>query len=378
MSDAPQTATLLWLPGFFYDLEIDAPGTGGDDDLTGSVLLPMEGDDTLTGTGSDDIALLFGNSDGWTFGHDGTQLWVQDTARGDGDMGTETLNDIEALRFTDGVQAVLTPFGDGVAWVLTQHAWARDGFEVLTRETHVGTVLLDTADSYAWDRQVLRYTDGQLVQRVVTEDDGDTVTTDYHPNGQIAQTQFVDGSDSRAFASVTETFDDSGSRLSREVVQDNGDVVLARFSGGVQVETSLTDGSDSHAWQSLTTSFAADGRLSSRVILQDDGEQRTQTYDASGALTEMRCDDLSDLEAWDSLVFHYADGQLAQTVLTYDDSGDTVTVDYLDGQRSQTTYTDGDGDLPWVSRIDSYTADGVTLEDRTFVYADGSETVILF
>ena len=72
-------------------------GRSGDDTLTGG-----EGDDTLEGGSGDDVAVFAGSIADFALSTSGSSLIVEDTNAGDGDQGTDTLDDdIEILQFDD-------------------------------------------------------------------------------------------------------------------------------------------------------------------------------------------------------------------------------------------------------------------------------------
>ena len=164
----------------------------------------------------------------------------------------------------------------------------------------------------------IRWLYGSVVDRTITEADGDRRITAFNPDGTTASFTFEDGSGVRLWESFTQDFAANGALSA--LTYDYGSGIV-----------------DQTRW--------VDGVLSDRTITEADGDRRITTYGEHGKKTSFTFEDVSDVRAWDSYTQEFAsDGHL--TALIYDyGQGVSDTTRWENGVKTERQIVEADGDI---------------------------------
>ena len=180
----------------------------------------------------------------------------------------------------------------------------------------------------------------------------------------------VDTGDTRPWESIVETFDPTGTIMSKVVTYDDGRVYETFYAGGIRVHQVQTDPQDATGWERIEQFFEPDGTLFRHDAQFDDGREQVTLYE-NGLRTSRTVTDMYDIKAWANYSYTYdPTGKKTGYQALYDD-GRTVQIAYQDGVKSSLVMTDAADAFNWVTVEQSFLSDGRSLERTTKTYDDG-------
>ena len=354
------------------------------------------GDDTLSGTASNDAIDGLEGTD--TFVYGGAYKDVSEFASSTGfrvnatkfGEGVDTLHNVEHIEFTDGVRLTVSPGTDDQSVVVAS----------------------DENGAYAWSTQRTTYdADGRILNKRTNFDDGTAIAQalTYHANGTLATSYEKDGpgtsEGNHAWDSRLSVYTDEKLLTTHIINYDNGATKTIRygydegndlarqttFDGALDSNGDIVEGTGQTTWARRDAWFDSYGRVEKTATLFDDGTSATQGYVYSvktGNVLERTIYDgelvgMSNGEpvvvngrwAWEEKKITYNDAGDPQIVETTFDDGKEHTVNLLygdegvlwakvefDGGYDETTQGYENGRATWAHRVTKYDAKGETIE----------------
>ena len=234
--------------------------------------------------------------------------------------------------------------------------------------------ITDAQDTYNWESYVDTFDlTGSRVSRGVTYDDGRQVDTTYVDGSKTSQVT-TDLADVFSWATYTDSFEDNV-RVLRELTYDNGRLLEVTFEDGIKTQELATDAQDAYNWQSYVDTFDLTGSRVSRGVTYDDGRQVDTTY-VDGSKTSQVTTDLADVFSWATYTDSFEDNVRVLRELTYD-NGRLLEVTFEDGIKTQELATDAQDAYNWQSYVDTFDLTGSRVL-REITYDDGSEVIISY
>ncbi|WP_156788590.1 hypothetical protein [Roseobacter sp. CCS2] len=246
----------------------------------------------------------------------------------------------------------------------------------------------------AWAEITLTHdAEGNIATRMTKLDNG-LISLDIFLPG-VSETRY-DYSQTRNWEFIDTKFDGNGTRLSENVIFDNGVVQMTDFEDGVRISSERSDIADVFNWETITTSFDFDGVITERETTFDNGTQRFELFD-NGTRSETVQLDNVDLfgnppldggaKPWEEIITRYDfDGVISERETTFDDGTQRFEL-FDNGTRSETVQLDNvdlfgnppldGGAKPWEEIITRYDFDGVITERET-TFDNGTQRFELF
>lgn len=331
---------------------------GGDDTMAGGL-----GNDTLDGGEGTDEVLLSGTVLDFAFAHDGV-LTVRDTNTADGtDEGTDTLIDVESLRFSDGSTAQIAMVSSGLMVTM----YASGSTQASTRK------VFDVNNAYAWSEYTQTFgADGQRTAQTNTYDDGRVI--DYTFTDGIRSTALAtDVDNAYAWDTYAITYDANGDKATQTTTYDDGRVIDYTFTDGVRSTATATDADIAYAWASYDITYDANGDKAGQTTYYDDGRIAETTF-AGGVRQTRVITDVEDAFVWSTVEQTFdAAGVRSEQTNTYDD-GRVLERTFVNGISSLDVMTDVADAYSWASYTDTYDPSGERVQ-RVMIYDDGSEVI---
>ncbi|WMS41846.1 Ig-like domain-containing protein [Acuticoccus sp. MNP-M23] len=222
----------------------------------------------------------------------------------------------------------------------------------------------DIDDVRVWDTVETSYEDGDLARRFKINDAGSSVLVQYEDGVRTDMTRVdASGADSTAAWSTIECgFDDAGRLSSRRVVNDDGTerTTTFEYTDGVLSKMTIVDGpGDAGAvpWAIRELTFDDSGRRIERKQVDDDGTESGRAYEyTDGVVTKVTATGSDDGFLFERSSEFDADGDLVGRSWVFDDGtvrDDTIVDDALVSR----TMTDVPDTRHWTTATFDYDAD---------------------
>lgn len=324
-------------------------------------------------TASGDITVSTANT--WEISHDDALYGGAASDTLQGGLGNDTL---------DGGDGADTAIYDGAysAYTVTE---ADDG-----TLTVVSSLAADAGSDTLNSIETLVFADGTYEDETFT--------------GDITTITVEDTTGTRSWTYYTDTFDASGTRVSREMLYDDGRLATTGYTDGTRTSVMIEDTANTRSWTSIDTRYDSAGTITQRTIAYDDGgtsvtkfaggqrvqdvrtlaDGRVTTTDyADGIRASQLIEDAGNTQTWSEIASTFdSAGQISSKTITYDDGGTSgSTYDagikvqdlrtYADGREATTDYTNGVRSAYHLA--DTADAFVWTTQDRTY---DGAGNVL--
>lgn len=155
----------------------------------------------------------------------------------------------------------------------------------------------DVSGTYAYTSVADSFAVGLRTTRHIVLDNADEVYFEF-TDGVITLTRLTDGDDDLVWQTYENRFDASGQIVGRVIVDDDGDTQTVSFIDGHPSEVRFADlGTDDEIWDELIFSYDATGALTGQTLVYDDSGDLLDTSFVAGRRTQVTYTDVDGSSA---------------------------------------------------------------------------------